>query len=158
MSLATTALLAFLPAIVRPKLAPEKSDRERELEGRVKELEGELDYVRLERDSARRRLDGAWDTMARLARERIGERLEPAPPPGFGRMSAPEVDRMLQLAAMQQQAQAAQYQQGLANPLAQMQAMQNSYAHPWGAGELIDCTGGGRARHLAGMLGAIGGA
>lgn len=156
----TAVLLAFLPAIVRPKPGPEKSDRERELEGRVRELEEELDYVRLERDSARRRLDGAWDAMARLARERIGEWLEQAPPPGFGRMSAPEVDRMSQLAMQQVQA-AAQYQ-GLANPLQQaayqqMQAMnQQNFARL--AGELIDCTGGGRAGHLAGTLGAIGGA
>lgn len=112
MSLATSLLLAFLPAIVRPKPEPEKSDRERELEGRVQELEEALELARLERDSARRRLDDAWDMLARLGNQRIGERLEAVTP-------AQQHRRMLaQYAAQQAQQAAANYQQ-LANPLLQ---------------------------------------
>lgn len=172
MSLATTVLLAFLPAIVRPKPEPEKSDRgpglrwarEKRLEAERDALKEELEYARLERDSARRRLDDAWDMLARLGNQRIGERLE---------VGAVTPASQAQYAAMQQMQQAIAYQQGLANPqqqaaYQQMQAMNaQNFAGLAGVamareagwtGELIDCTGGGRARYLAGVFGAIGGA
>lgn len=105
----TTLLLAFLPAIVRPKLEPEKGQRERELEERCEGLEEELELCRAERDSARRRLEDAQAMLARMAQAQIADRL-------YGRIE----ERQAQLQQAQHLAALA-YQQGLANPLQQAQ-------------------------------------
>jgi leucyl-tRNA synthetase len=131
MSLATSLLLAFMAPIVRPKPAPEKSDRERELEGEVLRLNAELERawarneeLALERDSARRRLDeGAM--LARLSQE----------------MAAMQQMNAAMAQQMGAQQQMAQYRQATANPDQQ-----------WN--HLCNCVPG---RHEA-LLGAIGGA
>lgn len=67
MSLATM-VLAFVAAIVRPKIEPEKSGRERELEAELEAVSAELERAWAERDSWRRRCEDAQAMLARLER------------------------------------------------------------------------------------------
>lgn len=64
MSLATL-LLALAPAFFRPKLEPEKTKRETELEAERDAAYDALELMRVERDSWRRRYEEARDMLAR---------------------------------------------------------------------------------------------
>lgn len=131
-------LLALLPAIVQPRRERKKTEREKELESDLERAWRRNEELVIERDHARLEL-------YRMSQARIEERLNPL----VSYQSGEGACQMAQyLQAQQAAAQASFNQQGWQN-YAAMQNAQN--AHAWGLGELIDCTGGGRARHLAGL-------
>lgn len=141
----TTLLLAFLPAIVRPKPEPEKSAREKELEGEIDRLlllnesaAGRILVLEAERDSWRRRCEEARDM---LERDRIDRRLEEAMRQAnqamnqaqncFGMQPGPFADAVTPATPQQQLAQyqqAAQYGLAQSQGLAQYQAQQAQQA------------------------------
>jgi hypothetical protein len=135
MSLATSLLLAFLPAIVRPKPEPEKIDRNRELEGEVRRLHAELER--------------AWARNEELALERdSARRQEPARIAAYQQAAAALMQQ--QGALMQQQGALMQQQAALmqqqANPLGLYQEMNaQAFAH---------CVPGRHEALLGGVLGA----
>lgn len=143
MSLATM-LLAFVAAIVRPKMEPEKSGREVKLEAELDELKEVLRRVKVERDSWRRRCEDAQAMLARVAGDRIERRLEQRAQyqDGAAAVQAAQYAQAQQLAA----------QQNMANPLAHAQMLQ-AMNQQLAAHGYCNCV---PARHDM-LLGAIGG-